>query len=145
MAHLLHCVITTPEGRLLEQEIDQLTVETIDGQITVLPDHIPLVTILRPGEMLLRTGSKTVSYALYGGFLEIRPESRIFILADAAERPEQIDLAAAEAARERAQQVLQEKFDTAEYEDAALQLERELTRVRLARKHHRRHKGGRER
>lgn len=145
MAHPLHCVVTTPEGRLLEEEVDQITVETIDGQITVLPDHIPLVTILRPGEMLLRTDSKTVSYALYGGFLEIRPESKIFILADAAERPELIDLQAAEAARERARHTLQEKFDTAEYEDAALQLERELTRVRLARKHHRRHKGGQER
>lgn len=139
MASFLHCVITTPEGRLFAGEVEQLTLSTVAGQITILPNHIPLATLLKPGELLLKQGQDVTSYAVLGGFLEVQSDSRIFILADAAERPEMIDVAAAEAARARAQKTLQEKFDTADYEDAALQLERELARVRLARKYHRRH------
>lgn len=130
--------ITTPEKTVYEDEIDQLTVMTAAGEITVLPNHIPLVSLLYPGEMRIKKAGELIPMAVAGGFLEVRPGNQIVILADAAERIEELDETLIEEARRKAAAVLREKFTAADYEDAALALERELARLRVIRKY--RHK-----
>ena len=130
--------ITTPEKNVYEDEIDQLTVMTEAGEITVLPNHIPLVTLLRPGEMRVKKDKEEIPMAVAGGFLEVRLNSEVVILADAAERVEEIDEALVEAARKKAEEALKEKFNTADYREAALALEYEMYRLNLVRKY--RHK-----
>lgn len=130
--------ITTPEKTVYEDEIDQLTVMTAAGEITVLPNHIPLVSLLYPGEMRIKKGGEMIPMAVTGGFLEVRPGSELVILADAAERVEEIDEVLVEQAKEKAVAALREKFTAADFEDAALALEREVARLRVIRKY--RHK-----
>lgn len=131
----LNLSVSTPEGSLFKGEIDQLTVNTEVGEITILPNHIPLVSIVKPGELLIKQDKKNIALAVYGGFLEIRNNNEVVLLADAGERVDQIDLVKAEEAHKKAEKILKEKFNTADYEDAALNLQRELTRIKLAKKY----------
>lgn len=135
MTPKIKLTIITPDGKLLEEEIDQLTTKTTTGEITILPNHIPLLTPLVTGELLIIKDKRESLFGVYGGFLEVRPNNQVVILADAAEHPEKIDLKAAEEAKERAQKIMKEKFDTTDYEDAALALERELARIRIVKKY----------
>lgn len=134
--------ITTPERIVYKDEIDSVTIPTQEGEITVLPNHIPLVGILRAGVLITRKGEEENYLAVSGGFIEVQPENRVIILADTAERAEELTLTAVEEARERARMVLKEKryIDTTSYTAAAAALERELARLKVIRK--KRAKGG---
>lgn len=127
--------IVTPEKVVLEETIDQLTIPTQEGEITVLPDHLPLVAVLKPGEMtVVKNGQKTF-LAVSGGFVEVQPNI-ITILADTAETAEEIDEARAEEARARAEKLLKEKqTDTQDFTYLAAKMEKELARLRVVRKH----------
>ena len=131
--------VSTQEGDLYKGEVDQITVNTEMGEITVLPNHIPLVTIVQPGELMIRQDKQEIPLAVYGGFFEIRNNNEAILLADAGEKVEEIDEAKAEEARKKAEQILKEKFNTADYEDAALNLQKELARLRLAKKYKKHH------
>ncbi|OGC09734.1 MAG: ATP synthase F1 subunit epsilon [Candidatus Kerfeldbacteria bacterium RIFCSPHIGHO2_02_FULL_42_14] len=131
----LNFTLTTPDGKLFQDEVDQVTLATSEGQITILPNHIPLVSVLVPGEAIIKKKNREVPLVIYGGFVEVRPKNTVVVLGDAGERAEQIDLEISELARQKAQQLMREKFNTADYEDAALALEREIARVHVARKH----------
>lgn len=135
--------ITTPERTVFKDEVDQITLPTEMGEITILPNHIPLVSVLRPGEMrVIKNGQETV-LAVAGGFIEVEPKNRVIVLADNAERVEEINIERAEAARKRAEELMKEKsVQDVEYTALASQLERELARLRVARKHRARHIGG---
>ena len=133
--------IVTPERLLIEEEIDQVTLPTSEGQITVMKDHLPLVSTLAPGELVMKTGSKETPLAVSGGFIEVR-DNTVTVLADTAERIEELDLARAEEARKKAETLL--KTRTIEHDDYALmqaRLEKELARLRVGRKHKRSHFG----
>ncbi|MDP3245098.1 MAG: ATP synthase F1 subunit epsilon [bacterium] len=134
---MLQFEITTPERVVYKEKIDSVTIPTRDGEITVLPNHLPLVSILKPGVLVVRKGGEENFMAVSGGFVEIQPESRVIILADTAERAEELTLEAVEAARERAQKLLEEKrgADEVAYGAAAAALERELARLKVARRH----------
>src|SRR3990167_5948173 len=93
--------IITPEKLVLEEDIDRVTLPTKEGEITVLPHHIPLVGIVQPGEIFIKKGNQSIPMAVSGGMLQVRP-SEIIILADSAERVEEIVEERAEQARERA-------------------------------------------
>lgn len=131
--------VSTPEGDLFKGEIDQVTVNTEMGEITILPNHLPLVSIVQPGELLIKQDKKEIPLAVYGGFLEVKNNNEIILLADAGEKVEEIDEAKAEEARVKAEQILKEKFNTADYEDAALNLAKELARIRIAKKYKKHH------
>ncbi len=133
----LHFELTTPERIVLKEEYDAATVPTQEGEITVLPGHLPLVANLVPGMITLRKGREESYLAVSGGFVEVQPGSKIIILADTAERAEELDLEKVEAARERAEKVLAEKRsnDDVSAASAIAALERELARARVARKH----------
>jgi F-type H+-transporting ATPase subunit epsilon len=102
----------------------------------VLPNHIPLISVLQPGELVAKAGGEEVAMAVSGGMVEVR-RNEITILADTAERAEEIDLKRAEEARARAEQLKKEKIraDETEYATAAAIFEKNLARIRVARKH----------
>lgn len=129
--------ITTPERIVYKDEVDQITLPTKEGEITVLPNHIPLVSLLIAGALTIKKDGQEVYMATSGGFIEVQPGNKVIVLADTAERSEELDIKAIEEAKERARQVLAEKrnIDDVTFTDAAAGLERELARLRVARKH----------
>lgn len=136
----LHLHLVTPERTVLKEELDSLSVPTTMGQITILPGHIPLVATLVSGELSAKKAGEEHPIHVAGGFLEVKPNNEIVILADAAEHHYEIDEARAEAAKTQAEKRLkEEKLSEEEYAVVAAQLERNLTRLNIARKHaHRR-------
>lgn len=128
--------IITPEKVVYQDEIDQVTIPTKQGQITVLPHHIPLISIIEPGELIIKNNSQEVPVFISGGFVEVRKGNKIIILADSAERVQEIDETRAEQARERALALQKEKFtDDIKFGEAAVALERALARLKIVRKH----------
>jgi F-type H+-transporting ATPase subunit epsilon len=127
----LQVELVTAEGRVLSEEADFVKAPGIAGELGVLPHHIPLMTPLRTGEVLVRNGGEEQYLFVAGGFLQVLPD-KVVILADAAERAEDIDEARAEEARHRAQQLMEQKADTADAAEAAAALERAMFRIRIA-------------
>lgn len=130
--------IVTPERVVFEDGVDSVTVMTETGEITVLPGHAGLVTNMRAGELRARKGSEEMLLVASTGFLEVRDGSHVVVLADTAERAEELELEKIEAARERARQLLTETrhADDASYAHAAAALDRELARYKVAMKRH---------
>jgi F-type H+-transporting ATPase subunit epsilon len=128
--------IVTPERTVFEDQIDQVTLPTQEGEITVLPEHIPLIAVLAPGELTVKQNGKEIAMAVSGGMIEVR-KNELTILADTAERAEDIDLARAEEARQKAEKLKDEKIrmDETEFAAVAALMERNLARIRVARKH----------
>lgn len=148
----LQLSIITPERTIWDGQVDQVTLQTTEGEITVLPHHIPLVSVLTPGELRMRRGSEEMPMAIAGGFVEVLPAgsqvsgvngrvstTRVAVLADDALRVEEMDVAAIEAAQERARKALEEKraADDTSFADAAAALQKELARLKVARKYRR--------
>jgi F-type H+-transporting ATPase subunit epsilon len=127
--------IITPERVLLEESVDQATLPIVDGEITVLADHEFYIGALKPGEIMCKTGATESSFAVSGGFVEFH-RNVLSILADTAERADEIDIVRAEEARRRAEDLAKEKRTADEdYARIAAMLEKELARIRVARKH----------
>jgi F-type H+-transporting ATPase subunit epsilon len=124
----LQVELVTAEGRVLSQEADFVIAPGVGGDLGVLPRHIPLLTPLRTGEIMVRNDGHEEYLFVAGGFIEILPD-KVTILADAAERAENIDEARAEEARKRAQDLLAQDATNAE---ASAALERAIFRVRVA-------------
>jgi F-type H+-transporting ATPase subunit epsilon len=124
--------IVTAEQAVYSEEVEMVIAPGVEGQLGILPHHIPLMTTLQAGELRIKKGGEEISLAISGGFLEVRPD-RVVILADAAERAEEIDVARAEAAKRRAQERLAERhvyeIDGARAEVA---LRRSLARLKVA-------------
>lgn len=131
----IHFTLTTPEGVKLEDEVDQVTVTTTLGQVTILPHHLPLMACVVSGEMVMKKGANEIPLVVHGGFLEVQTKNRVTVLADAAERVEELDEKTVEEAAERAQALMKETFSTQDYEDAALAFEREAARSAVLRKY----------
>ena len=138
----LKLTVVTAQRTVLEMDgVTKLVVPAADGQITILPNHAALMSSLAIGEMVVFTGTGTgtgsESIAIHGGFIQVANDE-VSVLADAAERIEQIDLDRAEAARARAQARLQGRdVDLVGGMDvlrAQLSLQRSLTRLRVARR-----------
>ena len=132
--------IVTPERVVYEDTITKVTIPTTEGEITVLPEHAPLVTMLSAGEMQVHKESgDMVELAIAGGVLEIRPDSEVYVMADTAERGEDIDLQRAQKAKERAEELLKEINDVADVDYARLQavIERELARISVGNRYRR--------
>jgi F-type H+-transporting ATPase subunit epsilon len=108
----------------------------VEGQLGILPHHAPLMTILQPGDILIRKDKEEEYFALSGGFLEIRPD-KVIVLADACERAEEIDIARAEEAKKRAQETMKAAPLTADAAAAEAALRRSLARLKVAEKRRR--------
>ena len=130
----------TPERTIYDSEVDQITVMTKNGEIGILPNHIPLISVLQPGEMRVKKDGEEIPIAVTGGFIEVQTGNKVEILADAAERAEEIDIERAEEARKRAEEYIRDKKFESDVEYAALQaqLERALSRLKIAKKYRKR-------
>jgi F-type H+-transporting ATPase subunit epsilon len=129
----LRVELATPMRLVLAEEADEVVIPGSDGYFGVLPGHAPLLALLGVGEVMYRTGRNERYLAVSGGFAEVGPE-RVTILAETAERPEEIDTPRAQAARERAERQLGARSGDEEidYAGAAAALERALVRLRVA-------------
>jgi F-type H+-transporting ATPase subunit epsilon len=129
--------IVTPEKTIYENEIIQVSLPTTVGEITVLANHIPLVSVLSAGELKIKDNSGEQIIAVAGGFVEIRANNEIIILADNAERAEEIDIQRAEEARHRAEEQMKQTKFAEDVDFAKLQalIDREVNRVRVAKKY----------
>ncbi len=134
---MLHFKLVTPERVVFETDVDEVTLPTTSGEITILPHHIPLVATLVPGVARLKKGKVEEDVAVSGGFIEINENSQVHVLADTAERGFELKFDAIEAAKERAENVMREavRSDETAYASAMAGLERELARYRVAHKH----------
>ena len=128
--------IVTPERVVLKQEILQITVPTTSGEITILPDHIPLVSVLQPGVIEVKRIDNIVEImSVSGGFIEVMKD-KIVILADTAERAEELDETRIKEAQARAEELKKtaKNRDDVEFTEVAARLEKELARLRAVNK-----------
>ena len=130
--------IVTPEKIAYSEEADQVTLPTADGEITILPGHVSLVTELLPGELTLKKGSQNIVLASGGGFVEITGK-KVSVVTDLAQRPEEIDEKIAEEARKRAQEALKnrERLSEEEFATTTANLQNALAQLRVKRRHRR--------
>lgn len=124
--------VVTAERVVLSDDVDQVNVPGAAGRMGILAGHEPLLTSLIPGEMDIIKGGTRSEFAISGGFMEVLPD-RVTILADTAERADEIDEARAEAARQRAEQLLRERRSEREMLLAEAQLRRAMVRLQVAR------------
>ena len=127
----LRLEIVTAERSVYTDEVDAVIAPGIAGQFTILPHHAPLMTMLEPGELTLRKGGEETFIAVTGGFIEVL-DNRVVVLADTAERADDIDVARAEAARQRAQEQLQHPVEARDLVAAEAALRRSLARLKVA-------------
>lgn len=125
--------IITPTRVLLKEEVDEITIPTIDGEISILPNHVNLLTKIIPGEMLVKKGSKTENFAIMGGFLEVT-NNNVNILADYAIKADDIEIAKAQEAHERAKQAMKNKENQKEFTVASAELRKAILELKVARK-----------
>ncbi len=123
--------IVTAERVVYSEDVDVVVAPGVEGQLGILPHHAPLMTILQAGELWVRRGGEEFFLAIAGGFLEVRPD-RIIVLADAAERAAEIDIARAEEAKRRAEEQLSRRPPGADLAQAEAALRRSLIRLRVA-------------
>jgi len=132
--------IVTAEQVIFSEDVDVVVAPGVEGQLGILPHHTPLMTTLQPGELVVRWGGEELSLAISGGFLEVRPD-RIIVLADAAERSGEIDIARAEEAKRRAQEELGRHPVEVDAARAEAALRRSLIRLKVAEKRRKRKAG----
>lgn len=123
--------VVTPERVVLEDDVDIVVARGVEGDIGVLHGHEPTITPLATGELMYRVGGEERHVAVSGGFMEIRPD-KVVVLADVAERSEEIDRQQAEEARARAESALSEHRGTELEAQAAASLQRALLRLRVS-------------
>lgn len=119
----------TPERVMFEEEVESVSAMTLDGQVTILPHHIALISVLKPGEIVIKSGSAVKPVVVSGGFLEVA-NNQVTILADTAEHAHEVDLERAQKAIELARALMAEKkFDLREYETLKTNLDKHRVRV----------------
>ncbi|MDQ0162604.1 F0F1 ATP synthase subunit epsilon [Aeribacillus alveayuensis] len=123
--------VVTPDGPVYDAEVEMVSAKAQSGELGILPGHIPMVAPLAIGAVRLKKGSSTELVAVSGGFLEVRPD-KVTILAQAAEKAENIDVARAKAAKERAERRLRKKTDDIDFKRAQLALQRAINRLNVA-------------
>lgn len=138
--HKIQFKIVTPERSVYEAEVDQATLPVQDGQVTILPGHQSYIANLKPGEIMIKKDGEEMHLATSGGFVEFN-NNTLVLLADTAEHAEEIDTQRAEEARTRAEELKKQKVTMGEMEYArvAAAIEKEMARIRVAKKSHKTH------
>src|SRR5688572_18066160 len=123
--------VVTPSKQVVREDVEEMQAPGREGYLGILPGHAPLLSELKPGEITFRQGRTQHRLAVSGGFLEVLPE-QVTVLAETAERPEEIDVARAQAARERAEKRLRSSDAELDLNRASIALERALIRLQVA-------------
>jgi len=136
--------IVTPERLAYSDTVDAVNLPGIEGELGVLPHHAPLVSMLGVGELRIRKGGAEESFAIVGGFLQVRPD-KVVVMAETADMASEIDLEKAQQARREAEQALESGYhEGADLAAARAALQQALLRIRVAERRHRegpRHRG----
>lgn len=129
--------IITPEKVVSSNDIQQVTIPTESGEITILPNHIPLITVLKPGELRYTKNGEEHNLAVSGGFVEIKENGSVVVLADTAEHAHEIDISRAEKAKEAAAKLMAEArhAEHVDFEAIQTKIEKELARLRVGNKY----------
>ena len=135
---MLHLQIITPEKIVFDEEVDQVSLPTENGQITILSHHVPLVTTIEPGELIYKKHSKETHLAAGYGFAQV-DQDNIKVLVDLAQPEEEIEERQIEAAKKEAAEALKQKhlLSEEEYATAAANLQKALTQLKVKRRHRR--------
>lgn len=132
MAERIQLDVITPERSVLSETVDFVSVPGLNGELGILPGHTPLISQLRTGVLTYTHGAATERLLVSGGFVEVNHD-RVSVLADIAERPEEIDTANARRTREQAERTLAAfTGDEADFERARAELDRADARLQLA-------------
>jgi F-type H+-transporting ATPase subunit epsilon len=123
--------IVTAERMVFSDEVSALIAWGMEGQLAILPHHAPLMTMLQPGDLMIRKDKEEEYLAISGGFLEVRPD-KVIILADACERVDEIDIARAEEAKKRAQETMKAAPLSLDAAAAQAALRRSIARLKVA-------------
>ncbi|MFN8457351.1 MAG: F0F1 ATP synthase subunit epsilon [Anaerolineae bacterium] len=136
----LHLEIVTIERKMFDDQVNMVIAPGSEGMLGILPRHAPLITSLTFGELQIKKdGHEDQFFAIGGGFMEVQPD-HVVVLADAAERAEEIDVTRAEAARRRAEEFLAKAKEDVDFATAEVALRRSILRIKVA---ERRRRGGR--
>jgi len=133
MADKLTLDIVTPYGHVFTDEVDEIVADGSEGEFGVLPDHVPFLTTMKISMLTYKKGSETGHFFVNWGYAEVGPD-KVTILADSAERSEDIDIERAKEAMKRAEERLQKQEEIDEARATAA-VERSLMRVQVAEKH----------
>jgi F-type H+-transporting ATPase subunit epsilon len=125
---------------IFSEDVSAVIAWGVEGQLAILPHHAPLMTMLQPGDLMIRKDKEEEYVVISGGFLEVRPD-KVIILADACERADEIDIARAEEAKKRAQETMKAAPLTADAATAEASLRRSLARLKVAEKRRRKPPG----
>jgi F-type H+-transporting ATPase subunit epsilon len=130
--------IVTPERLAYSETVDSVQLPGVEGELGVLPHHAPLVSMLGVGELRIRKGGAEESFAIVGGFLQVRPD-RVVVMAETADMASEIDLERALEARREAERALEgaARADSVDLSAARAQLQHALLRIRVAERRHR--------
>lgn len=123
--------ILTPQSKIYSGEADEVIAPTVNGEIGILPNHVSLFTQILPGELMIKNGSKTESIAILGGYLEVA-DNKVNVLGDYAVRAEDIEVAKAQQARQRAEKMKQEKVSQEDLAVIEADLRRSLLELKVA-------------
>ena len=123
--------IVTAERLVYSDDVDIVIAPGFEGQLGILPSHAPILTMLHPGELVVRKNGEETAMFVSGGFLEVMG-NRVTVLADVAERAEEIDIARAEEAKRRAEEMLREHIPEMDLARAEAALKRSLMRLKVA-------------
>jgi F-type H+-transporting ATPase subunit epsilon len=123
--------LVTPERTIVNEEVEEILARGIEGDFGVLPEHMPLVTPLSIGEMKYKKDGQWEDIAIGGGFIQVLPDG-VTVVADVAERSEDIDRERAEEARRRAEELLKEARTSEEEVEAQARLQRAILRLRVS-------------
>ena len=138
---MIHLEIVTPERLAYSDDVDAVVLPGSEGELGILPHHAPLVSTLGVGELRIRKGGAEESFAIVGGFLQVRPD-KVVVMADTADMASEIDLERAQEARRQAEAALESGFhEGADLSLARASLQQALLRIRVAER--RRHEGRR--
>lgn len=129
--------VVTAERSVYSDDVDIVIAPGVEGELGILPHHAPLLTLLTMGELRIRKGEEEIIMAIGGGFLEVRPD-KVVVLADTAERAEEIDLERAEAARRRAEERLALRPEEVDRVRAEAAMRHAMIRLRVAERRRRR-------
>jgi F-type H+-transporting ATPase subunit epsilon len=140
----IHLEIVTPERLAYSDDVDAVVLPGSEGELGILPHHAPLVSTLGVGELRIRKGGTEESFAIFGGFVQVRPD-KVVVMAELADLAAEIDLEAARQARAEAERALETGYDEgADLSAARAALQHALLRMRVAERRHRegpRHRG----
>jgi F-type H+-transporting ATPase subunit epsilon len=130
----LHLTIISQDKQLLSTEVESITAPTVEGEITILPGHVPLLSKLQVGELRFRNNEEESSFVISRGFIDVRPDNTVQVMVDVATHEREISIEKAEAAMKAAHETMATTTDRRELLLAEASLKRTLLEIKVAQK-----------